>query len=365
VADSLRVGILGGGQLAWLLAIAAERLGIACRALDPSPEAPAGRVCELIQAPYDDLDGLTRLAAGCDVVTYEFENVPVAAPERLAELGAILRPDPRALAVSQDRLEEKRLFGSLGIATAPYERVDSSEAAEAAIEHLGPSILKTRRLGYDGKGQVRITRTEEASSAFESLGGVPCIAEGLVAFDTELSIIATRSPRGSMRVYPVSENRHREGILRRTDAPARVSSAIAQEAVGLAEAVLSDLDYVGTMAIELFLTGRTLVANEIAPRVHNSGHWTIEGAETSQFENHLRAICDLPLGSAALRAPSTMMNVIGSWPARASLLRVPGAAVHDYGKAERSGRKLGHVTVTAADAAAVSSRVRALESLLV
>lgn len=365
MAEDLRVGILGGGQLAWMLALAGQRLGITCRALDPSADAAAGRVCELIESPYDDADGLARLAAGCDVITYEFENVPATAPERLAALGTSLRPDPRALAVAQDRLEEKRLFGSLGIATAPYERVDSTEDAVAAVERLGSAILKTRRLGYDGKGQIRVTSVDEAPAAFTTLGGVACIAEGIVGFDAELSVIATRSPRGSTRVYPVMENVHLGGILRRTNAPARISPSLARDAVDLAETVLADLGYVGTMAIELFLAGRKLVANEMAPRVHNSGHWTIEGAETSQFENHLRAICGLPLGSAALRAPSAMINVIGTWPARAALLRVPGAAVHDYGKRALPGRKLGHVTVTADDTATVSSRVRALESLLV
>ena len=362
--DRLTVGILGGGQLAWMLALAGERLGISCRVLDPSPDAAAGRICELVEAPYDDPDGLDRLASGCAVVTYEFENVPAAAAEHLARLGATVRPDPRALAVAQDRLEEKRLFGSLGIATAPYERVDDAEDAAAAVERHGPCILKTRRLGYDGRGQARVATGAEARAAWADLGGVPCIAERQLELDAELSVLATRSPRRSTRVYPLAENVHRGGILRRTNAPARIPATLAREAGGFATAVLDDLDYVGTIAVELFLCDGALLANEIAPRVHNSGHWTIEGAETSQFENHLRAICGLPLGSTALRAPSTMVNVIGTWPTRAALCRVPGACLHDYGKSEREGRKLGHVTITGPDAAALASRVRALESLL-
>ena len=348
-----------------MLALAAERLGISCLVLDPADDAAAGRICELVEAPYDDPDALARLAAGCDVVTYEFENVPATAAERLTSLGARVLPDPSALAVAQDRLAEKRLFRSLGIATAPFASVDSDADAEHALEQLGTAILKTRRLGYDGKGQVRVSSSNEARTAFRALGAVPAIAEGVVAFESELSVIATRSATGEIRIYPLCENRHEGGILRRTLAPARASKPVVEEAGFLARAVVEALDYVGSIAIELFLAGDALIANELAPRVHNSGHWTIEGAETSQFENHIRAICDLPLGSAALRAPSAMLNVIGRWPSRAELLRIPGASLYDYGKTERAGRKLGHLTVTAPDAASLTTRVRTLESLLV
>ncbi|MGF1469876.1 MAG: 5-(carboxyamino)imidazole ribonucleotide synthase [Sandaracinaceae bacterium] len=359
----MRIGILGGGQLGRMLALAGHPLGHTFVVLSPDPEAPAFVAAEPIVAGYEDPEALADLAARCDVVTYEFENVPAAATDRLLALGATVRPGPEALRVSSDRRLEKELFGRLGIPTVPFAVIDSGADLDGALSAVGlPAVLKTRRFGYDGKGQRMVRQAEEAAPAFASLDGRPSILEGYCAFERELSIVAARGPGGAMACYPLVENRHVDGVLRETDAPApRVSSA--QQA--LAERYARDLGaaldgYVGVLALELFEREGELLANEMAPRVHNSGHWSLDGAETSQFENHLRAITGAPLGSTALRGVTRMVNVIGDPPEPGRVLAVPGAHLHLYGKAPRPGRKLGHVNVNASDPSSLSERAQAL-----
>ncbi|MEJ7567516.1 MAG: 5-(carboxyamino)imidazole ribonucleotide synthase [Gaiellaceae bacterium] len=314
------VGVIGGGQLGRMLALAGIPLGLSFRFLDPAEDAPAGEVGELLVGAYDDPALLDRLANGTAVVTYEFENVPVEAARRV---GAV--PDARALEVSQDRLVEKKLFRRLGIPTAPIDDEVTSF----------PALLKTRRLGYDGKGQ----RLVETRPGFDP----GHVLEGLVPFDRELSLICVRGAGGETAFYPLVENVHAEGILRSSRVPAAgARQALAEE---YATRLLDELGYVGVLALELFDVGGELVANELAPRVHNTGHWTIEGAETSQFENHLRAILGLPLGSTAARGEVVMLNLIGELPEAAALLAHRNVHLHLYGKEPRPGRKLGHVTL--------------------
>src|SRR6476646_11691650 len=280
-----------------MMALAGHPLGITCTVLDPAADACAGAVVELIVGAYDSADGLDRLAQASDVVTFEFESVPAASAERLAGHVAVL-PPPGALEVAQDRLAEKRLFAELGSETAPSRAIGSQAELDAGAL---PGVRKTRRRGYDGKGQRVMREAGDSEGAFAALGEVPLILEGLVEFDRELSIVAARAADGDVACYPLVENHHREGILRITHAPAPETTAALQElAEHYALLVLERLEYVGVLALELFQVGNRLLANEMAPRVHNSGHWTIEGAETSQFENHLRAVCGLPLGSTAL-----------------------------------------------------------------
>jgi 5-(carboxyamino)imidazole ribonucleotide synthase len=306
-----------------MLALAGAPLGVRFRFLDPAADACAGEVGDLVVGAYNDPSSLDRLADGADVVTYEFENVSVDAARRV---GAI--PDARALELGQDRLVEKELFRRLGIETAPF----------GSLEDTGtPALVKSRRLGYDGKGQ-RVVQLEEALAPDE-------LAEGIVAFDRELSIVAVRGRDGETRFYPVAENDHRGGILAVSRAPAR--DAPQGEAEAIATKILDALGYVGVLAVELFDVGGRLLANEFAPRVHNTGHWTIEGAVTSQFENHVRAVLGLPLGSTRERGASVMVNLVGGVPSLDRLLAVPGASVHLYGKEARPGRKLGHVTLVA------------------
>jgi 5-(carboxyamino)imidazole ribonucleotide synthase len=327
------VGCIGGGQLGRMLAQAGEPLGIGVRFLDPSPDACAGEVGELIVGPYDDPALLDRLADGADVVTYEFENVPVEAARRVRAV-----PDPRALEQGQDRLVEKELFRRLGISTARF----------GSVEEVGlPALVKSRRLGYDGKGQ-RVVQTVEPIASDE-------LAEELVGFDRELSIVAVRGRDGETALWPLAENEHRGGILAVSRAPAASAPQAAAEEI--ARALLDELGFVGVLAVELFDVGGELLANEFAPRVHNTGHWTIDGAETSQFENHLRAILGMPLGPTEARGASVMVNLVGALPRLESLRAVPGAHVHLYGKAPRPGRKLGHVTLVGADDAAVDEVV--------
>jgi len=313
------VGVIGGGQLGRMLALAGIPLGLSFRFLDPSPAAPAGEVGELLVGAYDDAELLDRLAAGATVVTYEFENVPVEAARRV---GAV--PAAAALEASQDRLVEKQLFRRLGI---PTPRIDDE------VESF-PAILKTRRLGYDGKGQ-RLVETWEGP-------GPSHVLEERLSFERELSLLAVRGRDGDTRFWPLVENVHEDGILRTSRAPA--AAAPQAEAEGYASRLLDELGYVGVLALELFDVGGRLLANEFAPRVHNTGHWTIEGAATSQFENHLRAVLGLPLGSTESR-PSAMFNLIGAAPVMEDVLRIAGAHLHLYGKEPRPGRKLGHVTL--------------------
>ncbi|MEX2274345.1 MAG: 5-(carboxyamino)imidazole ribonucleotide synthase [Actinomycetota bacterium] len=359
------VAVVGGGQLGRMLGLAGIPLGLRFRFLDPDPDASAREVGELIVGEYDDEDGLKRLADGADVVTYEFENVPVDAVRALERYAPVL-PNPRALEVTQDRLAEKTLFGVVGIPFHAYRPVDSLEELRAAIEEVGtPALLKTRRMGYDGKGQCELFDQSHAAAAWEAIDGAPSILEALVEFDRELSVIAVRDDDGQTRCYPLVENTHREGILRTSVAPAPdVSLDLRTQAERYANAILDELDYVGVLALELFQVGDRLLANEIAPRVHNSGHWSIEGAQTSQFENHLRAVLGFPLGSIAPRGASGMVNLVGSEPDAAPVLEIAGAHLHRYGKAPRPGRKLGHITVIADDAAARDERLTQIVRLV-
>lgn len=356
----MRVGILGGGQLGRMLALAGYPLGVRFRHLGTAQDTSAGEVAEQVNASYEDLEALERFAEGLDVVTYESENVPLDAAHFLSERVPLM-PPLAALRASQDRLHEKLTFAELGIPTAPYAEVNSFEELEDAAPRIGyPSILKTRRMGYDGKGQFVLRRPEELSMAWERLHSSGLILEGLVPFDRELSIIAVRGRTGETLFYPLVENVHADGILRVSYAPAPDTEAMQELAEDYASRVLDALDYVGVLAIELFQAGAQLIANEMAPRVHNSGHWTIEGAETSQFENHVRAILGYPLGDVRPVGNCAMINIIGKIPAAPQVLQHRDAHLHLYGKAARPGRKLGHVTVRAHDAKGLRKRAEEL-----
>lgn len=352
----MNVGVLGGGQLGRMLALAGYPLGMRFRFLDPALDAPAGHLAEHVTGGYDDLALLDRFAAGLDVVTYEFENVPVTAAEHLAQRVTVY-PPPAALAAAQDRLVEKRFFAQLGIPTPGFAEVDTRADLAAAVAAIGlPGVLKTRRLGYDGKGQALLRTDADVAAAWQALSGAALIYEAFVPFDRELSVLAVRDRNGATVCYPLVENHHRDGILRRSLGPAPdIRPALQGQAEEYARRALAALDYVGVLAIELFQVGDHLLANEMAPRVHNSGHWTIEGAVTSQFENHLRAVCGLPLGDASPRGHAAMVNLIGAMPDRAAVLGIAGAHLHDYGKAPRGGRKLGHITVVEDDHAALQA----------
>jgi 5-(carboxyamino)imidazole ribonucleotide synthase len=347
-----------------MLALAGYTLGHELVFLEPGPEALAG-IGEHIVASADDEAALAALAARVAVVTYEFENVPVDAA-RFVERTVPVHPPPAALEASQDRLVEKRFFQELGIRTAPFAAVQDRASLDGAVRALGfPFVLKTRRMGYDGKGQAIVNDAAELDAAWQRLGDVSLIAEGFVRFTRELSIIGVRGRDAGLAFYPLVENHHAGGILRRSIAPAPdVSPQLQQDAELLATRVLEKLEYVGVLAIELFQVDDSLAANEMAPRVHNSGHWTIEGAETSQFENHVRAVTGAPLGSTKMRGHAAMVNLIGDLPDLTAVLGVRGAHLHLYGKASRPGRKVGHVTVRDDDPAAVARRAKRIESWL-
>ena len=350
----MTVGIVGAGQLGRMVALAGYPLGQRFVFLDPAVDACAGQIGPLINAPYDDETALTELAQRTNVVTFEFENVPSHAVESLARQVPVY-PLPGTLEIAQDRLHEKQLFGDLGIATARYEKVDSLEHLRAAADKLGyPALLKTRRLGYDGKGQFLLRGAKDIDVAWQSLGGVPLILEAFVDFERELSVVAVRGRDGTSACYPLSENEHRGGILHVSKSCHDAQFQKAGEAI--ADAVMRRLDYVGVLAIEFFQAGDELIANEMAPRVHNSGHWTIEGAETSQFENHLRAILGLPLGSTAARGCAAMVNFVGRLPDIATITALPHVHFHDYGKAPRAGRKVGHATIWASELSQLEER---------
>ncbi len=342
------IGILGGGQLGRMLALAGYPLGLRFRGLDPAPDAPLGHVADMVTAAFDDRAALARFVQDLDLVTYEFENVPGTAAEFLAEFLPVL-PPPEALIHAQDRLFEKQLFEACGIPVPRYAPISAPEDFPPAVERVGlPALLKTRRLGYDGRGQLRVEHSDELPEAWARLGRVPCILEELVPFEYEVSLLGARSRSGQLAFYPLVENWHTEGILAISRAPApRTSAALQARAEAYVRALLERLGYVGVLAVEFFVVGERVLANEMAPRVHNSGHWTIEGAETSQFEQHLRAILDWPLGSTQPRGYAAMVNLIGAVPPIEALLAVPNAHVHLYGKAPRPRRKLGHVTVRA------------------
>ncbi|MEP7188470.1 MAG: 5-(carboxyamino)imidazole ribonucleotide synthase [Roseiflexaceae bacterium] len=365
------IGILGAGQLGRMLALAGYPLGLRFRFLDPAPDAPASHMAEHMQAGYDDAT-LEQFSAGLDAVTYEFENVPVAATRFLAERVPVY-PPPAALEAAQDRLVEKTFFQKLGIAIPPFAPVDSQADLDAAIAQIGlPAVLKTRRLGYDGKGQIILREPADAATAWATLGNAPLILEGWVPFERELSILAARGRNGETAFFPLVENHHRDGILRLSLAPAPgVTPALQSAAEQIAARALAALEYVGVLAIELFQVASgqaprasSLVVNEMAPRVHNSGHWTIEGAETSQFEQHLRAVLGLPLGATATRGYSAMINLIGELPDSAAVLAISGAHLHLYGKQPRAGRKVGHVTLLAETADLLRARLEQLQRIV-
>jgi len=340
------IGILGGGQLGRMLSVAAARLGYKTHVFEPSPACAAADVAlSVTTAPYEDEAALAAFAGSVDVITYEFENVPTAALD-LLEGQRPIRPGREALRISQDRLTEKDFLRDLGLATAPYADIAGPDDLEAALREIGtPAILKTRRLGYDGKGQARIAAPADAPAALAEMRGAPAILEGFVAFEREISVIAARGLDGSVACFDPGENRHEAGILRETRVPARIPAALAQDAVLAAGRILAALDYVGVMGVELFVTGDGLVVNEIAPRVHNSGHWTQNGCAVDQFEQHIRAIAGWPLGDGGRHADVVMENLIGDDMQRvAEIATEANAALHLYGKAEvRAGRKMGHV----------------------
>jgi 5-(carboxyamino)imidazole ribonucleotide synthase len=350
------IGVLGAGQLGRMLALAGYPLGQRFRFLDPAHEAPVRDLAEFVRADFHDADALDRFAAGVEVITYEFENVPVEVAQKLARRVPVY-PPPAALQVSQDRLDEKTFFQQHGIPAAPFVPVRTRADLDRALAETGcPAILKTRRMGYDGKGQCLIRDRAAAEQAWQTLtrsraddAGAGLLLEGFVRFDRELSQLAVRGRDGALCYYPLVENHHAEGMLRLSLAPAPdLTPGLAELARGHARRILEALDYVGVLAIEFFQQGQTLIANEMAPRVHNSGHWTIEGAQTSQFENHLRAILGLPLGATEARGPCAMLNIIGELPDAARVLAHSGAYLHLYGKKPRPGRKIGHITVCAA-----------------
>ena len=352
----MHVGILGGGQLGRMLALAAYPLGMRVRVFDPAPDACAGQVAEHIEAKFINAEAIVRFAEGLDVVTFEWENVPAVAATYLAGRLPFF-PPVAALETAQDRLDEKTLFNSVGIETAPFRAVESREELHAAIGAIGlPAVLKTRRDGYDGKGQYIVRQASDEGDAWEALGLMPggsapgtgLLLEGFVPFRRELSIVGVRGRLGDVRFYPLVENHHRAGILRLTVAPApNVAPEMQREAEAMLLEVMEELEYIGVLAIELFEHEGKLLANEIAPRVHNSGHWTQNGAVTSQFENHIRAITALPLGSTEALGYSAMVNLIGAAPKSEGVLAIEGAHLHLYGKEPRPGRKLGHINVVA------------------
>lgn len=345
------VGILGGGQLARMLVLAGAPLGLRFLVVDSAADACAAQIAPLMQADWRDFEKLANFAQRVDVATFDFENVPAQTADWLTQRTRVF-PNPRALAISQDRLAEKNLFREIGLDTPAFAAVDSHADLDAAITAIGlPAVLKTRRLGYDGKGQAVLRSHADADAAWNALGDAPLILEAFVPFTREVSIIAVRSRTGEFRHYPLTRNWHASGILAASLAPAPRTDQIAASAVAHARAVAERLDYVGTFALELFDQGGHLLGNEIAPRVHNSGHWTIEGALCSQFENHLRAVLGLPLGDTAARGLSVMLNWIGELPAADAVLREVDAHWHDYGKEPRPGRKVGHATVCAGNAA--------------
>ncbi|WP_024328296.1 5-(carboxyamino)imidazole ribonucleotide synthase [Thioalkalivibrio sp. ALR17-21] len=357
IAPPATLGLLGGGQLGRYFVLAARRSGYAVMVMDPDPRSPAGAVADWHRvAAFDDHAALDQLADACAVVTAEFENIPAESLERVAARGC-LRPGVRALTIAQDRLEEKRFLGEAGIAVAPWQPVSAGADPQVAIADNAaprfPAVLKTTRLGYDGKGQVRLDRADALAAAHAGLGGVDCVLEEQVDLAREVSVIVARAPDGRSEVFPVAENHHRHGILHLTRVPARLPADLAKQAEDLARRVASHLDYCGVLAVEFFVTaGGELLVNEIAPRPHNSGHYTLDACSVSQFEQQLRAVCGLALAPARATAPVAMVNLLGDlWPAATApdwtgVLGEPRARLHLYGKAEaRPGRKMGHVNV--------------------
>ncbi len=356
------IGVLGAGQLARMLAMSGLPLGHSFVFLDPAPAPCAVPLGRHLRGEYDDTSMLARIAQCVDIVTCEFESVPASSMATLADLVPMF-PSVETFAIASDRLREKRLFHELAMPVAPFAAVDTADSLAGAVARIGlPAVLKTRTLGYDGRGQLVLRSLDQLAGAWERLGGVPLLLESLIEFRRELSVLAVRSRTGETAFWPLVENVHRDGILRVSRCrPSDPLETLAQEH---ARRLLDRLDYVGVMALEFFDAGDVLFANEMAPRVHNSGHWTIEGSMTSQFENHLRAILGLPVGSTTARGHTAMVNLIGSTPDPARLLALPQAHVHLYGKAPRPGRKLGHVTVCADSAAELDTVLASLSEIV-
>ena len=343
----MRIGIIGAGQLGQMLGYAARNLGVDCVYLDPSDNPPAAVCGTVLRSAFDDSLAIAELASQCDVVTYEFENVPVDALRHLSKKTPVF-PPATALRLAQDRLEEKKLFERLKIPVANYFAIDGREDLDAAAAALGlPMVIKTRRMGYDGKGQIVVRTSSDFDRAWDALGSLSLIAEQWVHFEFEVSCIGVRTIGGDCAIYPLSHNEHSDGILRISKSPL-VQPTLTKMASAYVRELLHDLDYVGVLALEFFVIENKLLANEFAPRVHNSGHWTIEGSETSQFENHLRAVLKLPLGDTASRGHAGMVNLIGEIPPSVRTLDI--GHLHDYGKTPRPDRKLGHITVIAESA---------------
>jgi 5-(carboxyamino)imidazole ribonucleotide synthase len=357
-----KVGIVGAGQLGRMLALAGYPLGIECTLLDSRSDSPGAQVAPFLLGRLDDAAALQKLAAEVDVLTLEIENVAVEALESVQRVPVF--PPARAVAASQDRLAEKKLFRSLGVPTAGFVDVAADSDLTAAAERLGwPIVLKTRRMGYDGRGQRIVSSAADLSRAWTELGRAPCIAEAFVRFEREVSLIGASGADGQRAFYPLAENAHRDGILRSTLAPYE-DGALQHQAERWLSAIMTELHYVGVLTVEFFHTESGLVANEMAPRVHNSGHWTIEGAETSQFENHLRAVLGWPLGDTRPRGHAAMVNLLGRLPARETLLAFPGAHLHDYGKDPRPARKVGHCTLIDTDRYRLLERLSALHAIV-
>jgi 5-(carboxyamino)imidazole ribonucleotide synthase len=363
--NNLVVGVLGGGQLGRMLGLAGLPLGVSFRFLDPSPDATARALGPLQVADFTDDAAIDQFAAGATVVTYEWEGVPAPTARRAARHVRVL-PGDRALELSQDRLVEKQALRALGVGTAAFRAVDDEAGLRDALDEIGfPAVLKTRVGGYDGKGQAVLRTPDDVMPAWGAIGGAPLILEAYVPFRRELSIVAVRSAAGELACWPVVENTHADGILRVSRAPAPGAGPETQAAAeACIRPLLDDLDYVGVACVELFETDDGLLANEWAPRVHNSGHWTIEGAVTSQFENHVRAVLGWPLGSVAPVGHSAMVNCIGAMAPLDAVLAIEGAHRHDYGKAPRPGRKVGHVTVNAPDEGTLDARLTELQRVL-
>ncbi|HWU76777.1 MAG TPA: 5-(carboxyamino)imidazole ribonucleotide synthase [Rhodanobacter sp.] len=362
------LGILGGGQLARMLALAAAPLGVKSLVVDSSADACGGQVAPLVVADWTDYAALEEFASRVDVVTFDFENVPAETAHWLARRVQV-SPAPQALAVAQDRLAEKTLFRECGLSTPEFMTVDTRNELDRALATVGaPAILKTRRLGYDGKGQFRLKQIGDADAAWEALGAQAekhgLILEAFVPFERELSVLAVRGRDGDFRTWPLTRNWHTDGVLAMSLAPAPDIDGLQQRATDLARTLAERLEYVGVFALELFVKDGELLGNEMAPRVHNSGHWTIEGAHTSQFENHVRAVLGLPLGDTGVRGVSAMFNWIGELPDAAKVLGAVDAHWHDYGKQARPGRKVGHATICAVDAATLAQRVEGIASSL-
>ncbi len=361
----IRIGVLGAGQLGQMMALAGYPIGLRLRFYDHAADAPAAQVAECTVGNFDDQEALRRFAERLDVVTYEFENVPAPAAHDLAARVPCFLPPPQALEVAQDRLAQKSFFKALGVPTPAFLPVNSIDDLQRGLESTGfPAILKTRRWGYDGKGQAIVRKAEEVTDAWNTLKGSMVILESFVQFERELSLIAARGRKGETAFYPLTENHHRNGILRWSIAPANdVSTDLQQLAESYARKVFSALNYAGVLTIEFFMAKGELLANEMATRVHNSGHWTIEGAATSQFENHLRAVCGFPLGSTEACGCSAMVNFIGTVPDPAAVLQMAGVHLHLYGKQPRPGRKLGHATLCASRSEDLADPLQALQKL--